>query len=483
MRRLLLALGGAVLAGTYARVVMAERAQRRDTEELPSRADAIVVFGGQCYERGPAIEVCDRLNHAISLWNQSVAPVVLLSGGWDGEVDEVAVMRAYAVRNGVPASATKEARPGDNTRQTIGCLEPGKTYVAVSSAYHAHRISAEARRQGKHVIVDCAPDSIEVRNHRVRRVRRISEVVGCLVYASPEPLVKPARRAVGRLRHSIPGLFTPQQKQRPDPPPKLHVPPGHPYSPIPSAEDIARTADTDDEGIHPIPGVDLRVDQQWALLKALLPLYPEVAELLQTGKRFTLDNTMFSGADAVFMALMLKHLRPARLIEVGSGHSSALITEAAPATHATFIDPDPRRVRQVVGEDAEVIAQPVQDIDPAIFTTLQPGDVLAIDSSHVMRAGSDVHHLLFTVLPMLPPGIHIHVHDIFFPFEYPRIWLDDGVAFSEAYAVRALLTNVESPFIELWNHLLIRDDRAWFEQNMPLTLSAPFRTGGLWLCT
>ena len=263
----------------------------------------------------------------------------------------------------------------------------------------------------------------------------------------------------------------------------LHVPPGHPYSPIPSAADIARTADTDAAASPELAGVDLHLDEQWQLLTELLPLYPRVAELLHTSRTFTLDNTWFSGADAVFMALMLIDLHPRRVIEVGCGYSSALILDAASDAEATFIDPDPQRLLSLLGDDIDVIAAPVQDVNLDVFSSLRAGDVLAIDSSHVMRAGSDVHHLLFTVLPRLPAGVHLHVHDIFFPFEYPRPWLDAGVAFSEAYAWRAVLLNAKRPVIELWNHLLIGQNRSWFEQHMPLCFSAGMRTGGLWLCT
>lgn len=263
----------------------------------------------------------------------------------------------------------------------------------------------------------------------------------------------------------------------------LHVPPGHPYSPIPSAADIDRTADTEVQGVYPLAGIDLRLAEQWRLLELLAPDYAEVERLLQAPGPFTLDNTWFAGADAVVMALMLRHLRPRRIVEVGCGYSSALIRAVAGDAHTTFIDPDPQRLRQLLGDDIEVIAQPVQDVDLAVFSVLRAGDVLAIDSSHVARAGSDVNHLLFAVLPNLPVGVRVHVHDIFFPFEYPRRWLDAGVAFSEAYAWHAALLNARSPRIELWNHLLMRADREWFAQNMPLCLSAPFITGGLWLCT
>lgn len=206
-----MAVGIAVLSVTYARVYWAERAQRKRGEDTSVRADAIVVFGGKCYDRGPCIEVCDRLNHAIALWKRGAAPEIALSGGLDAEVDEVAIMRRYVINRGVPASATAEARPGDNTRATISGLDPSRTFVAVSSAYHAHRIATEARRQGKHVIVDCAPDSIDLRHRRVLRVRRLSEVAGCLLYATPDAIAVPTRRAVGRLRHDIPNLLTPGQ--------------------------------------------------------------------------------------------------------------------------------------------------------------------------------------------------------------------------------------------------------------------------------
>lgn len=199
-----------LIGWTYLKVVLAEREQRREDITGPQAyADAIVVFGGKCYERGPGIEVCERLNHAAALYGKGVAPLVVLSGGMDAGVDEVEVMRDYIVTRGVPLDATSAARPGDNSRLTIGCLDPHLTYVAVSSAYHAHRIATEARRQGKRVIVDCAPDSIDLRNRRVLRVQRISEVAGCILYATPDSIAMPLRRGIGRLRHSVPGALMP----------------------------------------------------------------------------------------------------------------------------------------------------------------------------------------------------------------------------------------------------------------------------------
>lgn len=261
----------------------------------------------------------------------------------------------------------------------------------------------------------------------------------------------------------------------------LHVPPGHPYSPIPSAGDLARAAPTEGPGSLDIPGVDLRQAQQWELLDELLPLYESTAEWLQA-RQDRLDNTWFAGADAVLYTLMLRHLRPARIVEVGCGYSSRLTVDAAdqwlPGLDLTMIEPDPERVLSLIPEPVSLIATPVQDVDVTVF---DGADLVAIDSSHVLRAGSDVQHLLFEVLPHLPAGTHLHVHDIFHPFEYPASWLRSGTALNEAYAWHALLQDSSRLRIVLWNHMLMRADRPWFERNMPLCLSAPFVTGGLWV--
>jgi hypothetical protein len=81
----------------------------------------------------------------------------------------------------------------------------------------------------------------------------------------------------------------------------------------------------------------------------------------------------------------------------------------------------------------------VQDVDPAVFAALEAGDVLFIDSTHVAKMDSDVLYLLFQVLPTLADGVLVHVHDVPWPFEYPRIWLEQGKAWNEAYLLRAFL--------------------------------------------
>jgi hypothetical protein len=82
----------------------------------------------------------------------------------------------------------------------------------------------------------------------------------------------------------------------------------------------------------------------------------------------------------------------------------------------------------------------VQDVEPEVFAALEAGDVLFVDSTHVVKAGSDVNHLILEVLPRLAEGVWIHLHDIFYPFEYPPAWVREGRAWQEAYLLRAFLT-------------------------------------------
>lgn len=271
----------------------------------------------------------------------------------------------------------------------------------------------------------------------------------------------------------------------------LHVPPGHPYSPIPSPADRARAAATAGPGRADIPGVDLAEAAQWQVLARLEAHYDETAAWLTSPRRgrYDLDNTWFAGADAVLYALMLRELGPRRVIEVGCGYSSALALDTADEfidhdVDFTFIEPDASRLRSLLNPadlDGRLRECPVQDIPLTTFDELSAGDVLAIDSSHVMRAGSDVQYLLFEVVPLLRAGVFVHVHDIFHPFEYPADWLATGTALNEAYAWRTLLQSNDRLRIVLWNHFLMRFHQEWFATHMPLCLSAPFITGGLWV--
>lgn len=206
----LAAIVGTVVTGmvgvTAYRVRRSELRHGQPSLRVPGAADAIVVFGARVHPDRPSPELARRLDHAIELWRAGVAPVIAVSGGIDGDLDEVVVMSEYLVQQGVPVEAVVPARPGGNTRETLRAVAQldGRRFVAVSSPYHSYRIEAEARRAHVAVVTDCPATTPEYRSQRLARVRRRSEVVGVLFYALPDPVAVVVRRRVGRLRHTVP---------------------------------------------------------------------------------------------------------------------------------------------------------------------------------------------------------------------------------------------------------------------------------------
>src|ERR1044071_9524271 len=88
-----------------------------------------------------------------------------------------------------------------------------------------------------------------------------------------------------------------------------------------------------------------------------------------------------------------------------------------------------------------LIEKNVQEINLEFFSQLESGDILFIDSSHTVKIGGDVNYLFLEILPRLKPGVIVHVHDIFLPFEYRRDWVMDEFRFwSEQYLLQAFLT-------------------------------------------
>ena len=270
----------------------------------------------------------------------------------------------------------------------------------------------------------------------------------------------------------------------------LHVPPGHATSPIPSADDVARALRRAETAARTLPGIDLREAQQLDLLQRLLPLYGDLPFHDAPGRhRYHYDNLYFTYADAIGYALLLRHLRPRRVVEVGAGYSSALALDVdelflGGQTRFVFIEPHPERLRELVPAaelEGRLEARPVQDVPLTCFEELRSGDVLFIDSSHVVKAGSDVQHLIDEVLPRLAAGVYVHVHDVFYPFEYPPGWLATGCAVNEAYVLRALLQSSAAYEIVLFNTFLERFHREWFAAHMPLVLAGRYPSGGIWL--
>ena len=124
-------------------------------------------------------------------------------------------------------------------------------------------------------------------------------------------------------------------------------------------------------------------------------------------------------------------------------------------------------------------AEPLQEAPLSLFESLGENDVLFIDSTHVSRIGSDVNRLFFEILPRLRPGVLIHVHDVFYPFEYPRHWIMEGRAWNEIYVLRAFLEFNDRFEIVLFNTYLTQNQRHFIQERFPLCLAN--EGGSLWL--
>jgi hypothetical protein len=266
--------------------------------------------------------------------------------------------------------------------------------------------------------------------------------------------------------------------------------PGHFYSPIPDLEEVWRHQS--EIFSHPpvVPGVDLRLDRQLALLDRLAPHYQGLpfTETKHPGLRYYYDNPNFSYGESIVLYCMLKLLRPRRIVEIGSGHSSCVILDTNEqalenAMQCTFIEPYPDLLLGLMQpgdrERVRLYRERVQDVDPALFDELEAGDILFIDSSHVSKVGSDVNHIIFQLLPRLRPGVYIHVHDIMVGFEYPREWVYQGRSWNEAYLIRAFLQYNAAFTIELFNSYLGWYHREAFIARLPLVDRNPGTS--LWL--
>jgi len=151
------------------------------------------------------------------------------------------------------------------------------------------------------------------------------------------------------------------------------------------------------------------------------------------------DQDWFPRADGAAAYALVRHHKPARIVEVGSGHSTRFLAQAAAdggfACAITAIDPAPRAAIDAL--PVTCVRKAVQAAGEAAFAALGPGDVLFVDSSHILMPGTDVDILFNRVLPELPAGVLVHIHDILLPDDYPEDWAWRG--YNEQLAVAALL--------------------------------------------
>ena len=221
--------------------------------------------------------------------------------------------------------------------------------------------------------------------------------------------------------------------------------------PIPDEDDLGRGFWASESKLV---GVELNDEAALALARDVVASYrPEFAERFPLhatpDSRFHLINGAFMAVDAHVYYALIRHFQPGRVVEIGAGYSTLVAAEAL-ARNAedrgrrgdlAAIDPyPPSFLKDGVPGLGSLLVQKVQQADLDLFTTLASGDVLFIDSSHVLRSGGDVHYEYCEILPRLAGGVLVHVHDVSLPVPYPRVYFESGLYWNEQYVLQAFLT-------------------------------------------
>ena len=232
-----------------------------------------------------------------------------------------------------------------------------------------------------------------------------------------------------------------------------HIRPIHYYEPLPDFGSI--TAEQIDRR-RSYPAIDFRWEDQLTLLDELAKYRHELPKI-----EFDFENDFFSGLDAAVYYSLIRHLKPRRIIEIGGGYSSSIADQALARNQQgslTSIEPYPEERLNGARPNIELIPKRVEELDVEYFSCLEANDILFIDSSHTVKFGSDVCYELLEVLPTLKPGVWIHVHDIFFPQDYPAEWLlKRRLALNEQYLLEAFLAFNKSFSVQLANHWICLD--------------------------
>lgn len=248
----------------------------------------------------------------------------------------------------------------------------------------------------------------------------------------------------------------------------LHVTPNNYYFPIPDTRELRSELWSRQSSLV---GIDTNEQGQLSLLSAFETQFKKEYDSLplqkDTEKEYVyfIDNPTFGSVDGEVLYSFIRFYKPRRIIEVGSGYSTLLESEAIMKNTSedsrykcelTTIDPNPPIYASGL-PNAEIVVKKVQDVPLSKFTELGQNDILFLDSSHCLSIGSDVQWEYLEILPRLNPGVIIHVHDIFMPSEYPRDWvLRDYRFWNEQYLLQAFMTfnrNFEILWMASYMHL------------------------------
>ena len=261
------------------------------------------------------------------------------------------------------------------------------------------------------------------------------------------------------------------------------VSPGHFYSAVPSIEERLAFCDNEEIECRSLDGISLNVEKQIDLLFEFSKHCNECPfpDKRTDEFRYHFINEAYSYSDALILYSMIRHYRPKRIIEIGSGFSSCVMLDTNQLyfngeIDIKFIEPYPDRLLKLI-KDADrkclFADNKLQNVDVRIFENLEENDILFIDSTHVTKLNSDVNKIIFKILPLLKKGVIVHFHDIFWPFEYPKHWIREGRAWNEAYILHAFLKYNNNYEIMFFYDYLHKYHNEIIKEKLPLCLKGP----------
>jgi len=268
-------------------------------------------------------------------------------------------------------------------------------------------------------------------------------------------------------------------------------------SPLPSVSHLKGSID---RWYHPsaLGGIDHDIEKMKANLLSLLSRYLGEFSTIPAYERLQKEGfgPGYSSLDALTLYMMIRHLKPRRYIEVGSGLSTYYCSLAAEKNasegdplHITCIEPYPYQMLYTI-PGIQVISKEVQDVEISLFQQLQNNDVLFIDSSHIVKIDGDVPFLFLEVLPILNVGVVIHVHDIPYPYNFPyppELWIFGRtwpVFWNEAMILQAFLCFNNKFRLEMSTPLIRYLDETFLKKNVPTYESVdqnPHTFSSIWL--
>jgi predicted O-methyltransferase YrrM len=229
------------------------------------------------------------------------------------------------------------------------------------------------------------------------------------------------------------------------------------YSPIPDWEQLPAEV-FDRRGS--VRWIEFDTDAQLRFLKTLEPFLAE----FEPPSGWIWGRETYGPVEADVLHAIVRHQRPRRIIELGSGFSSLIIAAAArrnagEGSHVSYTayDPYARDFVRAGVDGLELVSRSAADVPAEDFEALGDGDILFVDTTHTVKLGSEVNYVILDALPSLAPGVLVHVHDVYLPYEYPREFFEQSCFWAEQYLLQAFLTQNPNWEIVLPLYALVRE--------------------------